>query len=113
MVVLNKKSFRLPRLEKAKFILLMRLGLQYDRSSGTFCVTNYNDVEKVIDTLGEILNDKNVGFMQSCEGCGRDFSCLECKYYEICETKNLPFKCVCGRCLEEGRTIGQTTFHSN
>ena len=107
MVILNKKAFKLPRLEKDKFVLLMRLGLQYDQASSTFCVSSYKNIEKVIDTLGEILNDKNVGFLQSCIICDRDFPCLECRYYEICDTKNLPFKCVCGRCLEEGSIISE------
>lgn len=101
MVVLNKKSFRLPRMEKDKFVLLLKLGLQYDRASGTFRVENYNNIEKAIDAISEILNDKNVGFKQSCLICGKDFPCIECKYYELCDTRNLPFTCVCGRCLEE------------
>ncbi len=104
MVVLNKKAFRLPRTEKEKFVLLLRLGLQYDRINGTFSVGNYNNIEKLMGTIAEILHD-DVGFMQSCLICGRDFPCIECKYYEMCETKNLPFKCVCGRCLEEGKVI--------
>jgi hypothetical protein len=102
MVILNKKAFRLPRLEKEKFILLMRLGLEYDRSQGVFRVANFNNIGKLIDTLSEILNDK-VCFMQSCLICKRDFPCQECKYYELCETKNMPSTCVCGKCLEEER----------
>jgi hypothetical protein len=105
MVILSKKAFRLPRLEKDKFVLLLRLGLEYDRVNGTFCVSNFNNVEKLTDTLGEILKDKNVGFTQSCLICGRDFPCIECRYYEICETRNLPFKCICGGCLEEDKVI--------
>ncbi|MCW4018477.1 MAG: hypothetical protein NWF00_07355 [Candidatus Bathyarchaeota archaeon] len=105
MVVLNKKAFKLPRTEKDKFVLLLRLGLEYDRASGTFCIKNYNNIEKLMDTIAEILKDKNVGFAQSCLICGKDFPCIECKYYEMCDTRNLPFKCVCGRCLEEGRVL--------
>lgn len=105
MVSLNKRAFKLPRMEKEKFVLVLRLGLKYDSISGTFCINNYNNIEKLVEAIAEILNDNNVGFMQSCLICGKDFSCLECKYYEICNTRNLPFKCVCGSCLEEGKII--------
>ena len=45
MVVLNKKGFRLPRVEKEKWLLLLRLGLEYNREQGTYCVVSYNNVE--------------------------------------------------------------------
>jgi hypothetical protein len=105
MVVLNKKSFRLPRLEKEKFVLLMRLGLDYDRASGTFCIANCNNIEKLHDALVEILKEENVCFTQTCIGCRKDFSCQDCKYMGMCETKNLPFSCVCPQCLIEGKVV--------
>jgi hypothetical protein len=74
MVVLNKKAFRLPRVEKEKFILLLRLGLEYNREQGTFCVSSYNNVERLMDALASILNDEKVMFLQSCIICGKDFS---------------------------------------
>jgi len=105
MTVLNKKTFRLPRLEKEKFVLLMRLGLKYDQKSGMFSVANCNNIEKLVEVLSEVLCDNTVSFTQTCLVCGRDFPCDECRYYELCETRNLPFSCVCGKCLEEGRTL--------
>lgn len=105
MTTLNKKGFRLPRLEKEKFVLLMRLGLSYNRDTGMFSVSNFNNIEKLLDTLSEILNDSNLSFTQTCLACGKDFPCIECRYYELCETKNLPFSCVCGKCLEEGKSF--------
>ncbi len=104
-MVLNKKAFRLPRVEREKFILLLRLGLEYNREQGTFCVSNYNNIEKLIDALSEILNVEQVMFLQSCIVCGKDFPCQDCKYTEPCTTRNLPFHCVCPQCLREGRTI--------
>ncbi len=101
MVVLNKKGFRLPRVEKEKFILLLRLGLDYDRAQGTFCVANYNNIEKLTDTIASILNADEVAFTQTCVSCGKDFPCSDCKYIELCATKNLPFQCVCVKCLKE------------
>ncbi len=101
MVILNKKAFRLPRLEPEMFKLLMRLGLSYDRYSSTFCVANCNNIEKLVETLKEILHENSVGFTQSCVDCGRDFPCQECRYYELCETRDMPSSCVCGNCLEE------------
>jgi len=103
MVVLNKKAFKLPRVEKEKFILLLRLGLEYDREQGSFCISSYNNIERLLDTISSILNDEKVMFLQNCILCGRDFPCSDCKYYDLCSTKNLPFHCVCTQCLKEGR----------
>jgi len=103
MVVLNKKAFKLPRVEKEKFILLLRLGLEYDREQGSFCISSYNNIERLLDTISSILNDEKVMFLQSCILCGGDFPCSDCKYYDLCSTKNLPFHCVCTQCLKEGR----------
>ena len=103
MVVLNKKAFKLPRMDPEVFKLLMRLGLEYDRGAGVFRVVNLNNAEKLFDTLSGILSDLNVSFTQTCEECGRDFACIECRYYELCETRNYPSGCVCGKCLEEGK----------
>lgn len=105
MTVLNKKGFKLPRVEKEKFILLLRLGLEYNREQGVFCVSNYNNIEKLRDTIANILNVDEARFAQSCIICGKDFPCSDCKYYEQCTTKNLPFECVCSNCLREGKLL--------
>jgi hypothetical protein len=109
MVVLNKNAFRLPRVEKEKFILLLRLGLEYNREQGTFCVSNYNNVEKLTDTIASILNVEEVSFAQACVLCGKDFPCAGCKYYESCATRSLPFKCVCPQCLKKGKPNEEPT----
>ncbi len=103
VAVLNKKGFKLPRVEKDKFILLLRLGLQYNREQGVFSIGNYNNIEKIIDTIASILNT-DVVFLQSCIRCGRDFPCSECKYEELCTTKSLPFNCVCPQCLRNRKS---------
>lgn len=103
MAPLNKKSFKLPRVEKEKFIQLLRLGLQYNQGQGTYSISNCNNIEKLIATLSSILETENVTFLQSCCLCDKDFSCTSCKYYELCTTKNLPFHCVCPQCLQEGK----------
>ncbi len=104
MVVLNKKAFKLPFMDREKFLLLMRLGLNYDKASGTFCLKNFNNIEKLADTLAEILKVEEVTFTQTCAVCGKDFGCSSCKYLELCSTKNMPFQCVCAVCLREGNT---------
>ncbi len=104
MVVLNKKAFKLPFMDREKFLLLMRLGLNYDRTTGTFRVANYNNLAKLSDTLAEILGADEITFTQTCCMCGKDYSCNECKYLELCDTKNLPFQCICAQCLREGET---------
>jgi hypothetical protein len=103
MVVLSKRAFKLPFIEREKFSLLLRLGLVYDRVKGTYCVVNYNNIEKLTDTLASILNVDEVAFTQTCVACGKDFPCSECKYQDSCATKNLPFQCVCPQCLKDGR----------
>ena len=103
MVVLNKNAFRLPRVDPEMFKLIIRLGLSYDRESGTFRVANSNNIEKLVETLKEILHESGIGFTQSCVACGRDFPCQECRYYELCETRDKPSGCICGNCLEEGK----------
>ena len=49
-VVLNPKGFKLPRVEKEKFLLLIRLGLEYNQSEDLFSIKNYNNIEKLIET---------------------------------------------------------------
>ncbi len=98
VAVLSKSAFKLPRVEKEKFVLLLRLGLDYNREQGVFSIKSYNNIEKLMDTIGSVLGTEVV-FMQNCTRCGRDFPCSECKYNDLCATKNLPFSCVCSQCL--------------
>ncbi len=103
MVFLNKKSFKLPFIDKERFILLLRLGLDYNRGQGSYYIKNYNNIEKLVDTISSILDAEKIMFLQSCILCGKDFPCSECKYYDLCATKDLPFHCVCPQCLKDGR----------
>jgi hypothetical protein len=103
LVILNKRGFHLPRLEKENFVLLMRLGLAYDRTSGLYHVANTNNIEKLLDVLKEIFHENNATFTQTCLACGKDFPCQECRYFELCETKDTPSSCICGKCLEESK----------
>ncbi|MGD0202380.1 MAG: hypothetical protein ABSC20_00560 [Candidatus Bathyarchaeia archaeon] len=100
VAVLNKKAFKLPRVEKEKFILLIRLGLEYNREQGVFSIKSCNNIEKLMDTIAGILNSEIV-FLQSCARCGKDFPCSDCKYNDLCTTKDLPFSCVCPQCLRD------------
>jgi hypothetical protein len=109
MVVLNKKAFKLPFVDREKFSLLLRLGLERDRTKGTYCVVNFNNIQKLTDTLAEILGVEEVTFTQTCAVCGKDFPCSGCKYLDLCATKNLPFQCVCAGCLKEGKTFQEHT----
>ncbi len=106
MVVLNKKAFKLPRVEKDKFVTLMHLGCDYNRDQGVFSIKSYNNIEKLMETISGIL-DNEVIFLQSCTRCGKDFACGECKYDELCTTKNLPFSCVCPQCLRDRKHFEQ------
>jgi len=103
MVLLNKKSFKLPFLEKDRFIMLLRLGLDYDRGQSSYYIKNCNNIEKLVDTLADILHAEEITFLQTCIFCGKDFPCSDCKYYDLCKTKDLPFQCICSECLKDGR----------
>jgi hypothetical protein len=105
-IVLNGKGFRLPRLEKEKFLDLMHLGLEYKRDVGLFSIQSYNNIEKVIDVISDVLGDEVV-FLQHCTRCGKDFPCKGCSYIELCPTKNLPFSCVCPQCLRDRKQFEQ------
>lgn len=105
-IVLNPKGFKLPRVEKEKFILLIRLGLEYNRDQGLYSIKSYNNIEKLMDTLSDILKTEII-FSQKCIRCGKNFPCSECKYNELCTTKNLPFSCVCTQCLKDRKQFEQ------
>jgi hypothetical protein len=100
VTALNPKSFKLPRVEKEKFILLIHLGLDYNKPQGVFSIKNYNNIEKLMDTIGSVLNTEVV-FLQSCTRCGKAFACSDCKYNELCTTRDQPFSCVCPQCLRD------------
>lgn len=100
VIVLNGKGFKLPRLDKEKFVSLMHLGLDYSREKGLFMIKSYNTIETVIVAISDILGDE-VLFLQYCTQCGKDFPCKLCSYIEVCTTKNLPFGCVCPQCLRD------------
>ena len=99
-IILNPRGFKLPRVEKEKFILLIRLGLDYNRELSLFSIKSYNNIERLIDTISSILKTEII-FSQTCTRCGKDFPCSECKYNDLCTSKDLPFNCVCPQCLRD------------
>jgi len=98
MKVLNKKSFKLPFVERGIFGKLMRLGLDFDKRQGAYYVENYNEVEKIIDIISDVLGGEKISFLQTCLLCGRDFPCSDFKYSNLRETKDLPLQCICENC---------------
>jgi len=106
-IVLNSKGFKLPRLEREKFLNLMHLGLDYSRDTMLFSIKSYNNIEQVIDEVSAILKDEVV-FLQNCIRCGKAFPCKGCSYIEMCTTKNLPFSCVCPQCLRDRKNYEES-----
>lgn len=104
MLILDKTSFKLPRVEKDTFIFLLRLGLEYSRETGTYRITNFNNAEKLMIEISSILGDE-LTFLQTCTICNKDIQCPECRYYAHCTTRNLPFHCVCQKCLKERQNV--------
>ena len=78
----------------------MHLGLDYDRNTQLFSIKSYDNIEKIIEEVTDILGEEVV-FLQHCIRCGKDFGCRGCSYMESCTTKNLPFSCVCPQCLRD------------
>lgn len=105
-IVLNGKGFKLPRLEREKFVNLMHLGLDYNRDTMLFSIKSFNNIEQIIDCVSDILKDEVV-FLQNCVRCGKAFPCKGCSYIELCTTKNLPFSCVCPQCLRDRKNFEQ------
>ena len=98
---------------------LLRLGLQYDRAQKTYSAEDLDpaSMDSVLELLSKILHDKAC-FEQTTEAAGNtagqprpawfaanNYPCQECRYYELCETRDLPLSCICGKCLEEGKTL--------
>ena len=104
MVFLNRKAFKLPRVEKEKFMALINAGLSYNREAGVYSIKSCNDIENLMDTISGILGAEVV-FLQTCSKCGLYFACGDCKYEELCTTKNLPFSCVCPKCLQDKKNL--------
>lgn len=95
--ILNKDGFKLPYLGRTKFIELMKMGLEFERERNIFYIRDLNRAEEIKDSISEILNQE-IAFLQTCLICGKEFLCLECKYYETCSSRDLPFHCVCKNC---------------
>ena len=118
MKILNRKGFKLPYVDSETYRELLRLGLRYDRQQKSYSVEELDsaNLDSVLELLSRILQDKAcfeqttqaaskpATAAQTCLVCGKSFPCKECRYYELCETKDLPLNCICGKCLEEGKT---------
>ena len=100
VAVLNKKGFKLPWIQTEQFNSLIHFGLDYNRQQCIYSIKSYNNIEKLTETLSAILKTEVV-FLQTCTRCGKDFACSNCKYGELCTSKDLPFSCVCPQCLRD------------
>jgi hypothetical protein len=118
MKVLSKKVFKLPYVDGQTYRELMRLGLGYDKSLRSYSAEQLDEgqVGAVLSLLSKILHEqvcfdlsvKDVQggrVSQTCLICGKSFACDDCRYFELCKTKNIASICVCRKCLEEGETV--------
>jgi hypothetical protein len=101
MKILDKNSFKLPFLEREDFIRLIRLGVGYDKKTQSYSFVKRQNAEKVLNILEEILDPEKIGFLQTCTNCKKTFSCIDCKYQQVCNSKYLPFQCICPKCLTD------------
>ncbi len=118
MRVLDKKAFKLPYVDNETYRELMRLGLSYDRQLRSYSAEELDEsrIEGVLALLSKVLHEpvsfeqtkestQSKHVEQTCLICSKRFPCEECRYFELCETKNVPSICVCGKCLEENKAI--------
>jgi F0F1-type ATP synthase gamma subunit len=98
MRTLHKKGFKLPFIGREQFTKLTTIGINYHQ--GFFAISNYNNIEKIMESLSEILKEK-VRFIQTCHVCATEFLCNDCSYYASCPSRDLPFQCLCQTCLQE------------
>jgi hypothetical protein len=100
MKALNKQGFKLPYIGTDGFKELRRAGVNYER--GRFSIGELNNVENVKLLLSEILGEE-IAFTQTCLICGKEFLCSECKYYDSCPSRDLPFHCICKSCSKKNK----------
>ena len=94
----HKQRFKLPFIGRERFRELTKMRVSYQQ--GFFFISNLNNVEKIVDSLSEILKEE-VMFIQTCHICDREFLCTECNNYDSCPSKNLPFHCICKTCSQQ------------
>ncbi|MFQ5997861.1 MAG: hypothetical protein ACE5KO_00985 [Candidatus Bathyarchaeia archaeon] len=100
MKIITKDGFKLPFMGKDKFIELMKMGIGYNRQNGTFFISDMQRLDQIKATLTGILNEE-LGFAQTCAICFKTFSCSECKFFERCETRDIPLYCLCPDCFQK------------
>ncbi len=118
MKVLEKKGFKLPYVDSLTYKQLMQLGLRYDKQLRSYNAEELEEskTNSALELLSRILhepvcfeqsneNDRKYVTNQTCVICGKSFPCGECRYLELCKTKNLPSRCVCSKCLEEEKIL--------
>jgi predicted Zn-ribbon and HTH transcriptional regulator len=95
------KGFTLPRLGKDTFSMLMRNGLQYDKTTGLFAVKDINKIDKIYAILSEAIKD-TISIEVQCVLCSNDAGCSECEFSNTCNRLQVASKCVCRTCLRNG-----------
>jgi hypothetical protein len=92
--------FRLPRLGKDVFALLVReAGLKYVSGKG-FMVTPQTDLRRVKAIIEDVLGER-VEISVRCYLCGGDAGCGLCPYNEVCDRTAISHNCLCQSCLSK------------
>jgi DNA polymerase III delta prime subunit len=116
--VLDPMAFKLSYMGKDKFIQLMRAGISYDRSNGTFAVRRLDNLDSIEERLSDIL-EKPIKFrrpqqaerevqgkvVKECYVDGQNIPCDKCEFVEDCPTHtiaSLKF-CLCDQTLSDPR----------
>jgi len=88
---------RLPRLGTDAFKELMRAGVRYETGAG-FLVPRNADLERVRHAVSGALDGAPVEFAFRCMLCGREMSCEDCEYHDVCSIETSSHACICDEC---------------
>jgi hypothetical protein len=92
MKIIVGQWFRLPRLGRETFALMMRQGVKYDQTNG-FKIDYSTDVEAAARTIRSALAE-DVELSLACSICGKE-ACPGCPYLPICDRKRVSSLCLC------------------
>ncbi|BBE41592.1 hypothetical protein [Conexivisphaera calida] len=90
---------RLPRLGTEAFKELMRAGVRYDTGRG-FLVPRGADLLRIKRAISGALTGAPVEFEFKCVLCGREMSCEDCEYHDVCSIETSSPSCICSNCAK-------------
>jgi len=88
---------RLPRLGTDAFKELMKAGARYEGGRG-FLIPRGADLQRIRRAISGALGGAPVEFEFRCMLCGRETSCEDCEYHDVCSIDETSALCICSSC---------------